>query len=276
MEITYIKDKKIEFRSTILDGLRKYNVIYTGETKSEVMNIYIFDEGEVVGGCQSEMGWNWVYIEALYYEDISSLKAMLNVLYIHYKDKVEGIFFESFIKAQVNDFKSLAFTTLGTFQEKPKGHDSQVLINRTMTTLDQKEHHNIEVFRDDSDYDKLFNHLVDKFNERTHNDTTKVAIQYIAYDKDKIIGGVNGNLNKDYLYVSLLWVEKEYRGQGIASKLMDLIEEEAKEKAYSRSFLGTCTFQAKELYEKRGYKVKMIVPNCPKGYEDFTMVKRLD
>lgn len=273
MEIIYLKDKKLEFRSTLLEGLKKYNKTFTGETKSEIMNIYIIDEGKVIGGCQTEMEWNWVYIEAIYFENIFILKAMLSALYSYYRGKVEGLYFETYLKEHIDAFISSGFRTLGKFEDKPRGHVSHVLINQIMNNIEHDKSFNLKVFHGESEFDQAMENLVKKFKQLNNYDDTKIHLQYIAYDGDQIIGGVNGYLNQNYLYVSLLWVKDSYRKQFIASRLMDLIEEDAKEKGYDKFFLGTCTFQAKAFYEKRGYKIKMIVPNCPIDYEDFTMVK---
>ena len=78
-----------------------------------------------------------------------------------------------------------------------------------------------------------------------------------------------------YLYVSLLWVDESYRGKNIASKLMALIEKEAQVNNYRNAYLGTCTFQAQGFYIRRDYENSMIFHNCPVGYDDFMMVKKL-
>jgi|LGVF01.1.fsa_nt_gb ribosomal protein S18 acetylase RimI-like enzyme len=276
MAITFKRDDLIEFRSEILKGLRKYNKKFTGETHSEITNIFIMDDEEMLGGCQTEMEWNWVYIENLFYVDDLVLKAMLNALYIHYKGQVEGIFIETHIVDRVESFVSSGFKVLGTFEEKPIGYESNILVNQTMENFEvekfeslNKYHTSIKVL------DQQLEKKVNAYNRAHGIDVKRVEIEYIAYDGDQIIGGVHGTLSQDYLYVSILWVDERYRGLKIASELMDLIEKEGKAKGYHRAFLGTCTFQAKEFYEKRGYKIKMVVPNCPQGYDDFSMVKYL-
>ena len=62
--------------------------------------------------------------------------------------------------------------------------------------------------------------------------------------------------------VKRVWVEPAYRGQGIASALMDRIEEKARQMGFRRVILQTRPIMtdAAALYEKRGYA---LIPNYP-------------
>ena len=62
--------------------------------------------------------------------------------------------------------------------------------------------------------------------------------------------------------VKRLWVEPAFRGKGIATMLMDRVEERAKAQGYRRVILQTRPIMpdAVALYEKRGYR---LIPNYP-------------
>ncbi len=62
--------------------------------------------------------------------------------------------------------------------------------------------------------------------------------------------------------VKRVWVEPAYRGRGIASALMDQIEEKARDLGYRRIILQTRPIMpdAVGLYTKRGYA---LIPNYP-------------
>ncbi len=96
---------------------------------------------------------------------------------------------------------------------------------------------------------------------------------YVAFDKDKVIGGVYGELSNNYLYVSVIWVDEAYRGKNIATTLIEKIEKYSVEKGYNRFFLETGSFQAKEFYEKMGYEVSSTLFDFPKGHDMYTMIK---
>jgi ribosomal protein S18 acetylase RimI-like enzyme len=56
--------------------------------------------------------------------------------------------------------------------------------------------------------------------------------------------------------VKRVWVEPEFRGRGIASRMMELLEEKAREKGYRRTILQTreAMADAVGLYTRLGYR----------------------
>ncbi len=77
--------------------------------------------------------------------------------------------------------------------------------------------------------------------------------------------------------LDILWVEENYRRQGIGSALIHEAEGTAKEKGCHCMTLGTFDFQAKPLYEKFGFAVCGTIEDCPtKGHTHYDMIKRLD
>lgn len=62
--------------------------------------------------------------------------------------------------------------------------------------------------------------------------------------------------------VKRLWVEPAFRGRGIATGLMERLEEKAKRQGYRRVILQTrpAMIAAVALYESRGYR---LIPNYP-------------
>jgi len=274
MTIKYIRDAKLEYTEDISNGLVTYNKMFTGETRYESMNVYVLENDKLVGGCHTGLGWNWVFIGELFYENQEVLSLIMNELYKIYKGNVEGITIENYSSDRIEDFKQQGFDVQGVLKDMPIGFDTHVMCNKEMIGRRFKHAYVIEAMGEKhEDYTRIVDEQVEAYNKKHKIDDRKIDIQYVALDQEKIVGGVSGCLAQDYLYVSRLWVDEAYRGKDIASNLMDHIENEANEKGYRNCYLGTSTFQAKGLYEKRGYEVKMVIPNCPKGYEDFVMVK---
>lgn len=73
-----------------------------------------------------------------------------------------------------------------------------------------------------------------------------------------------------------LWVDKNYRGQGLGSALIREAERAAREKGCYVMTLGTFDFQARPFYEKHGFTVCGTIRDWPRGHEDYLMIKRLD
>jgi GNAT superfamily N-acetyltransferase len=277
MKINYKRDEKLEHKQDILYGLGAYNNTFAGDAPSDSVFFYVFDKDKLIASCHAELSWNWIYIEKLFYENQEGLNTMMSEVYHYFKGKAEGVYFESYIESQVNEFELAGFKIIGSLVEKPIGFNTMILVNKEMNELSTDNHFKIKIVNEEDK--KHSNHIkeqIDRYNEIHNIDTSKNEIEYVALDQDKVIGGVYGYLIQDYLYVSLLWVDETYRGNDIATKLMDCIEDEAKEEGYKRFYLGTCTFQAAGFYEKRGYKLNVVISNCPKGYDDHMMVKTVN
>lgn len=99
----------------------------------------------------------------------------------------------------------------------------------------------------------------------------------ITDDEDHVIGGCIMEIDSwKVAELDILWVDEEYRRQGLGSALIREAERAAREKGCYAMTLGTFDFQARPLYEKHGYKVVGNIKDWPKGHENYSMMKRLD
>lgn len=94
-------------------------------------------------------------------------------------------------------------------------------------------------------------------------------------DKGNVLGGINCILNYCWntMYIDMLWVDETYRKRGYASKLLQEIEEIAKEKGCTLIHLETMDFQAKGFYLKNGYEIFGELDNVPYGHRRYYMRK---
>jgi GNAT superfamily N-acetyltransferase len=76
-----------------------------------------------------------------------------------------------------------------------------------------------------------------------------------AVDADRIVGSVNGRLNKGRCLVGRLMVHPEMQGIGIGKALMEAIEEEFPEAEAFRLFTGEISERNIRLYERLGYNI---------------------
>ncbi|MDB5996095.1 MAG: family N-acetyltransferase [Pseudomonas sp.] len=97
----------------------------------------------------------------------------------------------------------------------------------------------------------------------------------IRDDNDEILGGLYGRVFYQWFFVELLSVPEEARGQGMGSKLMQMAEDLAREKACIGIWLDTFDFQAPEFYKKLGYSELGQIADYPPGHQRFFLQKRL-
>jgi len=90
-----------------------------------------------------------------------------------------------------------------------------------------------------------------------------------------VTGGADGWTWGATCYVKHLFVPEALRGQGIGTRLMDRIEQEARARGCALIVLETHDFQAPEFYRRRGFVVAGHVEGYPRGHHKFTLVKSL-
>lgn len=98
---------------------------------------------------------------------------------------------------------------------------------------------------------------------------------FLAFDNGKLIGGAIGYIEYNWYFLDLLYIEENYRGQNIGTKLIKAIEEFAIKENLTGVRMETWNFQARGFYEKNGYKVFAQIENCPPGTIDYFLKKEL-
>ena len=105
---------------------------------------------------------------------------------------------------------------------------------------------------------------------------TPLFKNFVIKDHGKIIAGVNACIyHWGILYIDVLFVHENYRGQNLGRQLLDHIESEAISIGAYMSHLDTFDFQAKDFYLKHGYEVFGTLENCPSGHNRFYLKKML-
>jgi GNAT superfamily N-acetyltransferase len=90
-----------------------------------------------------------------------------------------------------------------------------------------------------------------------------------------IVGGLLGEINLKWLFISALWVDEAMRDQGTGSTLMHEAEEEARRLGCIGVYLDTYSFQARPFYEKLGYRLFGELQDCPPNQTKHYLYKRL-
>ena len=108
------------------------------------------------------------------------------------------------------------------------------------------------------------NRVVKWFGKKIHNSEGKM-----------IAGCVAARTVWNTAEVSVLWVEKSHRKQGIGTRILQSVENEVKENGCTIILLDTFDWQAKDFYEKNGYSVFGELKDCPKGHSRYYMSKAL-
>ena len=77
------------------------------------------------------------------------------------------------------------------------------------------------------------------------------------------------------LYVSTVYVDKDYRRKGLGKKMILEMEKKAKELGANTIRLDTFSFQGKEFYEALNYKIIVSYYNEIDNYSEYFFLKRI-
>ena len=96
----------------------------------------------------------------------------------------------------------------------------------------------------------------------------------IEGDNGKLAGGLYGWTSYDWLFVELLFVPEQLRGQRLGVELLSRAEDEARARGCIGAWLDTFSFQARGFYEKLGYELAGTIPDHPRGGARYILAKR--
>lgn len=113
------------------------------------------------------------------------------------------------------------------------------------------------------------------FNEKVFGEREKPLSIFIKDDAGKIVGGLQGGLDSESLYIDILWVADNLRNQGYGTQLLQAAEQEALHYGCQYSTTNTFDFQAVDFYLKNGYQKMGEICNYTFGHANIFVRKKL-
>jgi ribosomal protein S18 acetylase RimI-like enzyme len=91
------------------------------------------------------------------------------------------------------------------------------------------------------------------FNESFAGKENYTPLCVFMRDGENVIGGLLGETFWNWLYVSVLWIHEDARHSGQGKHMLQMAENEARQRGCTGVFLDTLSFQALDFYHKLGY-----------------------
>ncbi len=114
------------------------------------------------------------------------------------------------------------------------------------------------------------------YNIQQAGDDNAQRICFAVQGPDQeVVGGVIAAIYWDWLYIDLMWLEEKHRASGYGSRLLTLVEAEARRRGARHVYLDTFSFQAPDFYKKHGYQVFGELRDFPPGYQRYFLTKEL-
>lgn len=97
------------------------------------------------------------------------------------------------------------------------------------------------------------------------NGLCEEPISFEIFHKTEFVGAIVVQPFWGQLHIKYLFVEKKYRGQGIARQLMNHALEFGIKRGCHFAFVETMSFQAPEFYQKMGFAIEFSRPGYAKN-----------
>lgn len=105
------------------------------------------------------------------------------------------------------------------------------------------------------DLDAILKPLTD-YNESEVGPPDRLPLAILIRDQEnKVIGGLSGYTSWGWLFTQLLFIPARLRGQGLAARLLDQAEAEARRRGCHGAWIDTFNPQALKTYQNQGYEV---------------------
>ena len=179
-------------------------------------------------------------------------------------------------------YKKHGYMLCATIKDWPKGHENYTLMKRLdqplpayIPTKDLSAQFEIRP-GSEKDCEAIGRALGEYNSAQAHREHRYIPLNKKLLDADgnliaAIFSGV-GSWNN--LEIDMLWVDEDFRDQGIGSALLAEIEREAQEQgAYFSIVEGLFDWQD-GFFRKNGYKAVGTLEDCPRGHRIYVMEKR--
>ena len=112
--------------------------------------------------------------------------------------------------------------------------------------------------------------------DRLKTETPTFIEVYAEVKPQKLVGGLISYIDWGrWLYIDTIWIDADYRKQGIGEYLVTSAEQKAINQGIKRARLYTFDFQALPFYEKLGYIIYGKLEDFPEGHTIYYLKKIL-
>ena len=139
-----------------------------------------------------------------------------------------------------------------------------------------KEYQLVHVEKPEESAWGIIGHGLSAYNKEKAGDNQFERLCYaIQTPEGEIVGGILGEIYWGWLYIDLLWVKDELRGQGYGHQLLTKLEDEARQREAKHAYLDTFSFQVPDFYKDHGYQVFGELEDFPVGHQRYFFRKEL-
>lgn len=128
---------------------------------------------------------------------------------------------------------------------------------------------------EDAEVGKLVAQNLVKYVEKFVGPSAYKELSIVLNDSTgKMVGGLHGMSNWQWLFIKSVYVNEGHRYKGIGTKLIHAAEVEARKRSCSGVWLDTFSFQSPDFYKKLGYAKFGTIHDYPFGHDRHFFFKK--
>ena len=242
------------------------------------------EDGSVIAGCVGYiLPWGCLYVDDMWVDEKYRLQELgSNLLQAVEQVGIDRGCYLSYL--DTGDFQAKPFylkhgySLFGTIRDFPLGHEDYKLFKRFDRAHAKRPCKPIRLeITDGTEEDgELIDDKLYAYNQtflKPKHDYIKINRKLVDENGRVVAAIMAGVTEVDAGWIWKIWVDEEYRGRGLGTRLLKHFEKKAKEK-------GAVKFIAEEIYDwnvdfflKNGYHAAAVLPDLPKDHTCYIVEK---
>ena len=241
-------------------------------------------EGNIIAGCTGYIySWGAMYIDDMWVEEKYRRQGLGSKVFQAVEQVAEEkgchlIFLETWDFQAKPYYIKHGYSVFSTLRECPAGHKDYGLYKRLDKEHVKRECKPIDyevVDGSEEDVDYICEQL-DGFNKKhldVKHDYIKINRKLVNKDGKVVAAIMAGVDDIDVAWIWKIWVDEEYRNQGLGTLLVKHFEKKAKEKGATKILSEEVYDWNVGFFEKNGYSVAGELKGFPKGHTFYYIYK---
>ena len=241
-------------------------------------------EGNIIAGCTGYIySWGAMYIDDMWVEEKYRRQGLGSKVFQAVEQVAEEkgchlIFLETWDFQAKPYYIKHGYTVFSTLHECPVGHEDYGLFKRIDIEHTYRKNKPIDyevVDGSEEDVDYICEQL-DGFNKKhldVKHDYIKINRKLVNKDGKVVAAIMAGVDDIDVAWIWKIWVDEEYRNQGLGTLLVKHFEKKAKEKGATKILSEEVYDWNVGFFEKNGYSVAGELKGFPKGHTFYYIYK---
>ena len=263
--------------------------VFDGFSKEEelVCKKIVDKEGNIIAGCNGYIfPWGCMFIDDMWVDEkyrwhgLGSI-ALQNVESVAESKGCHLLWVSTWDFQAKPYYQKHGYEVFATLKDSPAGHEEYHLAkrldgNQTKRKCRSIEYELMDGSEDDAEF--LCNQLDEGFNKEhleIKHDYIKINRKLVSEDGKVVAAIMAGVTEIDTGWIFRIWVDEEYRHQGLGTFLLKHYEKKAKENGATKIISEEIYDWNVGFFQKAGYSIAGELKDLPKGHSFYIMYKDL-